>query len=93
MTLQTIIPLFPYNENMYPPDISNSFALTLIGIGAKGCLSCFTFLIWRAKRKNGLSNLSVGILTVLFLGSLFLAAFGTQFKIDSAISSGPADDK
>ncbi len=78
---------------MYPPDIFNTFALTLIGVGVIGCLSCFAFLIWRTKRKIGLSNWSVGILTLLFLGSLFLTAFGTQVKIVSPISSGRADDK
>jgi hypothetical protein len=78
---------------MYPEEIFHPFALKLIGLGAIGCISIFIFLIWRAKRKSGLSTLTVVVLSILFLVSLSLAVFGTQVKIVTGFSSGAADDK
>jgi hypothetical protein len=78
---------------MYPPEMFTPFSWTMIGLGATGCLSTFVFLVWRVKYQKGLSNLVVVVLSIVFVGSLFLATFGTQVKVISSISSGDPDDK
>jgi hypothetical protein len=63
----------------------------LVVLGAFGCLAAFGYLIWMAKKMDGISTAQIVCLVIVFVVSLFLVA--GQVRIVSSITSCDAEDE